>query len=396
MAFGQAQKYQAQLAFPSLIFSQPVGIYYADNSTGRLYVVEQVGLIKSFDPQNASSTQLFLDLTDKVLFGGEQGLLGLAFHPHFSRNGYLYIDYTAPNPTRTVIARYSVEADNFDRVDINSGLTILEIDQPFPNHNGGQIMFGPDGNLYIGIGDGGNEGDPLGNGQSGSTLLGKILRIDVDNSSPERNYSIPQDNPFFGSLSFKEEIYAYGFRNPWRFSFDPSTGNLWVGDVGQSRIEEIDIVKSGKNYGWKIMEGSLCNDPPSGCNQTGLELPLYEYSHNLGNAIIGGYVYHGSEIPELNGSYIYGDYGSGKIWSLMPNGSNVFLAATDLNISSFGVDEKQNIFICAFDGKIYKISSMVIPEFPSSQILSPITASLIIGGAVWMILKKRVNYKKFS
>lgn len=363
---GQLQgSYGIQVAFPQLIFSQPVGIYSADDGSNGLFVVEQAGIIRVFQNSgNTTTSTVFLDIADRVLFSGEQGLLGLAFHPNFTSNGYFYADYVAPNPTRTVIARYTVATGNPNLADKASEFVILEIVQPFSNHKGGQVAFGPDGYFYVGMGDGGSGGDPLGNGQNRSTLLGKILRIDVNAASAGRNYGIPADNPFVGNtLGYKEEIYAYGFRNPWRFSFDSATGKLWVGDVGQDRIEEIDVVEKGKNYGWNIMEGTLCYNPPSGCNETGLELPVYEYNHTLGNAIIGGYLYHGSSLPELAGDYVYGDYGSGRIWSLSANGTNTLLVTSNLTISSFGVDENKELYVCSFDGKIYNLNTSSIPEF---------------------------------
>ncbi len=309
---------------------------------------------------------MFLDISSRVLYGGEQGLLGLAFHPNFTQNHYFYINYVADNPRRTIIARYTVSADP-NVADANSEQIILQFNQPYSNHKGGQLAFGPDGYLYIGVGDGGSEGDPQGNGQNRSTLLGKILRINVDSTSGGRNYSIPTDNPYVGNnLGYREEIYAYGFRNPWRFSFDSVSGMLWVGDVGQDRIEEIDAAEKGKNYGWNLMEGTLPYNAPAGTNLSGLEPPIYNYTHDVGNAIIGGYVYHGSAIPSLSGAYVYGDYGSGRIWALRTNGTvqNALLVDTSLNIASFGVDQQNELYFTAYDGKIYKLASTEIPEFP--------------------------------
>jgi len=360
--------YGVKVAFPNLHFTNPVGIYNAGDGSNRLFVVEQAGVIKVFENnENVTTAHVFLNLTDRVLSGGELGLLGLAFHPHFSENGYFYVHYTVDNPRREIISRFSVSPTNRNQADVNSEVILLQVEQPFTNHNGGQLAFGPDGRLYIALGDGGGEGDPLGNGQNRSTLHGKILRIDVDSPSRGLNYSIPRDNPFVGNTKgYREEIYAYGLRNPWRFSFDPATGRLWVGDVGQDRIEEIDIVKSGQNYGWNIMEGSLCYSPPFGCNQTGLELPLWEYNHTIGNAVIGGFVYRGSAFPALVGDYIYGDYGSGRIWALRYNGTgtptNVELANTGLHISSFGLDQKNELYICALDGSIYKLQAVNTPS----------------------------------
>ena len=355
------------MVFPKLVFSQPVGIVAPGDGSNRLFVIEQAGVVRVFEnSQTVAESTVFLDISTQVLFGGEQGLLGLSFHPNYTINGYFYVNYVADNPRRTVIARYSVSPNNPDQALNNSELVLLEVNQPFSNHKGGQIAFGDDGYLYIGLGDGGSGGDPLGNAQNRSTLLGKILRINVDLPSQGRNYSIPADNPYFGNaLGYKEEIYAYGFRNPWRFSFDSPTGRLWVADVGQSQREEIDIVGKGKNYGWNIMEGTLTYSSGS---QVGLELPVWEYSHAEGIAIIGGYVYHGSTLTGLNTKYIYGDYGSGKVWALQHDGVamsvNTLLSDTNLNISSFGVDENKELYFCSLDGKIYVLRANV-PESPS-------------------------------
>ena len=317
-----------------------------------------------------SGSSVFLDISNQVLFGGEQGLLGLAFHPNYSQNGYFYVDYVADNPKRTVIARFTVSSNDPNVADLSSQQVILEVNQPFRNHNGGQLAFGNDGYLYIGMGDGGSAGDPMGNGQSLTTLLGKILRIDVNVQSSGRSYGIPNDNPYFGNtLGYREEIYAYGFRNPWRFSFDSATGALWVGDVGQNTLEEIDIVEKGKNYGWNIMEGTLCFDPAVDCNQTGLTLPVWNYTRDQGTTIIGGYVYHGSALPSLEGAYIYGDYGSGRIWAIHVNGAaveNSLLVDSSFSIASFGIDQNNELYFCAYEGKIYRLTSSVIPEFPAA------------------------------
>ncbi len=355
-----------EAAFPYLSFINPTDIQNSGDGTNRLFVLEQQGIISVF--QNSSRTrekQIFLDIRDRVNDrGAEEGLLGLAFHPDFKNNGFFYVNYTASNPRRTVIARYSVHQTTPNAVLKDSELIIMQFSQPFSNHNGGQITFGPDGFLYIATGDGGSGGDPFGNGQSLKTLLGKILRIDVDNPSEGRNYGIPADNPFVGNNSgFQEEIYAYGLRNPWRFSFDPETQWLWAADVGQYHFEEVDIIGKGKNYGWNIMEGLHCFKPPSGCDTTGLELPVWEYNHDVGASITGGYVYRGSLVPELIGAYIYSDFMSGRIWSLRYDGSslpiNTELLTTSLNISSFGIDEKNELYMLSFDGKIYCFKSTI-------------------------------------
>ncbi len=367
---GQTQiTYSVDLAFPKLVFNQPVAIVSPGDGTNRLFVIEQAGVIRVFEnSQTVTASTVFLNITYQVLSGGEQGLLGLAFHPNYANNGYFYVDYVADNPLRTVIARYSVAPNNPKQAIGNSELILLEINQPFSNHKGGQLAFGADGYLYIGMGDGGSGGDPFGNAQNRSTLLGKILRVNVDLPSQGRNYSIPPDNPYFSNaLGYKEEIYAYGFRNPWRFSFDSPTGRLWVADVGQNIEEEIDLVEKGKNYGWNIMEGTSTYSSGS---QVGLELPVWEYSHAEGIAVIGGYVYHGSSLAGLNSKYIYGDFGSGKIWALQYDGVaapvNTLLADTGINISSFGVDEHNELYFCSLSGEIYLLKANAVPASPTS------------------------------
>ncbi|MGZ8889105.1 MAG: PQQ-dependent sugar dehydrogenase [Halobacteriota archaeon] len=353
-------QYAVKVAFPNVRFRDPVGIYNARDQSNRLFVVEQAGVIKVFENNESVNTaSIFLNISNRVTSGGELGLLGLAFPRQFNESGFFYVYYTTDNPLRSVVSRFSVSQTDKNQADVNSEKVLLHVDQPFPNHNGGQISFGPDGYFYIGLGDGGGTGDPLGNGQNRSTLLGKILRIDVNSASGSLNYSIPRDNPFVGNnQGFREEIYAYGLRNPWRFSFDSVTGRLWVGDVGQDRIEEIGIVKSGGNYGWNIMEGSLCYSPPSGCNQTGLALPIWEYNHATGYSVTGGFVYRGAAFPELEGAYVFGDYGSGRIWALRYDGmnsTNSELAATGVHITSFGLDQKDELYFCASDGNVYRL-----------------------------------------
>jgi glucose/arabinose dehydrogenase len=368
---------QIEPAFPNLSFSRPVDLQQPGDNTDRLFVVEQAGIIRVFSNDRLTvSSKVFLDIADQAQSyadasgGNEQGLLGLAFHPDYEANGYFYVDYTAANPRRTVIARYQVSAANPDSALKSSEFIVLEIPITLPNnsnHNGGQIAFGPDGFLYIGPGDGGSGGDPQGNGQNLQTLLGKILRIDVDNPSAGRNYGIPSDNPF--TPPNKEEIYAYGLRNPWRFSFDPPTGRLWLADVGQDRIEEVNIIEKGKNYGWDIMEGSLCFTPMSGCNTSGLTAPIVEYGRSLGRSVTGGYVYRGANVPSLVGLYIYADFETGRLWSLQYDGinpaANTLLQDTNYLISSFGVDRNGELYFCAFDGKIYRFTPSPSPVDPN-------------------------------
>ena len=362
-------KHEVEVAFPNLSFDRPVGIYCAGDGSNRLFVLEQRGMIYVFEnSRNVTATNIFLDVRDRVYsVGNEEGLLGLAFHRDFASNGFFYLDYTASDPLRTVIARYTVAAGNPYQAVKNSEQVLLEVLQPYDNHKGGQLAFGSDGYLYIALGDGGFGGDPHGNGQNRSTLLGKILRIDVDATSGNVNYLIPSDNPFIGNaLGYREEIYAYGLRNPWRFSFDTVTGWLWAGDVGQNRIEEIDIIEKGKNYGWNTMEGNLCFSPSQNCNQTGLELPIWTYDRTQGEAVVGGFVYRGSQLAELTGSYIYGDFESGRIWALRYDGvnnpTNTELLNTQLNIASFGIDEENELYFCAFDGKIYTLTHSPIAQ----------------------------------
>lgn len=359
-ARGSAQ-YDKVDVFPNLSFNSPVGLYHAEDASDRIFVVEQGGTVQVF-PNNPvqTTTATFLDLTDSIVSGGELGLLGLAFHPQFASNRYIYVDYTRDNPLRTVISRFQVSASNPDSVVRGSELVLLTIAQPYENHNGGQLAFGTDGYLYIGMGDGGSGGDPLNNGQNTSVLLGKILRINVDAASNGNNYAIPPSNPFAGNLSGKrQEIYAYGLRNPWRFSFDPAGGGtLWVGDVGQGTWEEIDTIRNGANLGWNLLEGSHCFNS---CDTTGIDLPLFDYEHVSGRcSITGGFLYRGSALPALDGTYIYGDYCTGEIWSFnrlaLGGPTNTFLFNTGVNISSFGLDQSGEIYVCGvYSGKVYKL-----------------------------------------
>ena len=358
--------YDVVVAFPNLSFDQPVGVYSAGDGSDRIFLVEKKGVIHVFDNrEDVTASAVFLDITDRVISAAsEEGLLGLAFHPRFSTNGFFYVDYTAGSPLRTVVARYNVSQDDLDHADRNSELVLLEVLQPFSNHNGGQLAFGPDGYLYIALGDGGGAGDPQGNAQNRSTLLGKILRIDIDKTSGDLRYGIPSDNPFVGNTAgYREEIFAYGLRNPWRFSFDTATGWLWTADVGQNRAEEVNIIESGRNYGWDIMEGNLCYNSTQDCNQTGLQQPIWTYGRDQGISVTGGFVYRGSSLTGLNGWYIYGDYGSGRIWALQYDGTeavNKELANTDLNITSFGLDEQNELYVCDFKGKIYRLVETAI------------------------------------
>jgi glucose/arabinose dehydrogenase len=351
---------QVERVFPDLSFQEMTNLVQPDDASDLMFVTEQRGVIYSFSANNSQQADVFLDITDRVNRGGnEEGLLGLVFGPDYQENGYFYVYYSAADPSRSVVSRFSLDEEDTDVADPGSEVIIMEVAQPFSNHNAGQLAFGPDGYLYIGLGDGGSAGDPLGNGQNLVTLLGSILRIDVSGLSAPGDYEIPADNPFVGTTGARGEIWAFGLRNPWRFSFDSETGLLWAGDVGQSSWEEIDIIAKGANYGWNIMEGSHCYSPATGCDQSGLTLPIVEYDHSEGCSVTGGYVYRGDQIPSLQGYYIYGDYCSGNIWALVYDGSvvtdNVLLVDSDLSITSFGEDLAGNLYILDRQGGIYTL-----------------------------------------
>lgn len=366
----QYPQFTLQNAFPNLTFTNPVDLQNAGDGTDRIFVVEQAGRIYVFE-NNPTTTvkKLFLNIVDSVSSGGEMGLLGLAFHPNYENNGYFYVNYTKSSPyRRTLISRFKVSSTNPDSADRSSATILMEIAQPYSNHNGGQLAFGPDGYLYIALGDGGSGGDPQNNSQNKSSLLGKLLRINVDQIQGSLNYSIPPDNPFANnSQGFKEEIYAYGLRNPWRFSFDFTTGNLWCGDVGQSSREEIDIITNGGNYGWRCYEGTLPYNT-SGCTGTNYLPPIWEYPRSEGYSVTGGFVYRGPNLPELYGKYIYGDYGTKKIWALTYDGVNPpvnqFLVTCNSAISSFGVDLNNELYVVGYNGIIYRFT-------PTAPIVAP-------------------------
>lgn len=325
-----------------------------------MFIVQQPGSIRIATNGSLLPTA-FLDITSKVTFGGEMGLLGLAFHPQFSQNHLFYVHYdrTVGTQIESVIAEYHVSVSDPNQADAASERILLTVNQPFSNHKGGQIAFGPDGFLYIGLGDGGSENDPLLNGQNLQTLLAKMLRIDVDHQSGGLQYAIPPSNPFVSGGGLPE-IWVYGLRNPWRFSFERGTGRLFAGDVGQDSFEEVDILESGKNYGWSVMEGMHCFHPPSGCDMTGLTLPIAEYSHTEGDAVMGGYVYKGA-ITGLSGAYIFGDFGSGTIWELVERPAGTWtrtkLLSAGSNISSFGQDVAGEIYVVAYSGTIQKLTT---------------------------------------
>ena len=368
MLGGVAQaQYSWQQAFPSLpAFSLPVEAVHAYDGTNRFFVVQQRGIIYAFENSPSVTTRkVFLNISDSVSSSGsETGLLGLAFHPNYRNNGYFYVNHTntVGGQLRTYVVRYQVSPTNPDSAIKESRFVLFTVNQPFSNHNGGKISFGPDGYLYIGFGDGGSGNDPGNRAQNRSELLGKILRINVDSAAQGLNYAIPTTNPFYGNgQGYREEIFAYGIRNPWKFNFDPVTGALWLGDVGQDAREEVDIVTSGGNYGWRLMEGNLCTPivNPSCLDTAGLIRPVWDYPNAGADiSITGGYVYRGTAIPSLYGKYIFADYGSGKTWALTynpPAPASVILMSDETNsISSFAVDTSQNIYYCAYGtGRLY-------------------------------------------
>ncbi|MCC3377372.1 sorbosone dehydrogenase family protein [Cohnella sp. REN36] len=350
--------------YPDEAFELPVGMTWGTD--GSLYVTEQPGrVVHADDAGGAAEPRVFLDIRDRVYDeGAEQGLLGLALHPKFAENGYLYVNYTTRS--HTVIARYTAAPRGGAApaaADPASEVVLLTFEQPYANHNGGQLAFGPDGYLYIGTGDGGKGGDPHGNGQNKKSLLGKILRIDVDRpegTQVRQHYGIPMDNPFAAGGG-AAEIYAYGLRNPWRFSFDTATGDLWAADVGQDRQEEIDRIEAGGNYGWNVKEGTLCYRPSEGCQASGLIDPVWTYGRDLGQSVTGGFVYRGRRVPSLVGWYVYGDYATGSIWALRATAAqgdayeNRLLLASGHNITSFGQDRQGELYLCTADGEIYRI-----------------------------------------
>jgi glucose/arabinose dehydrogenase len=333
----------------------PLAATSAGDASGTIFVTEQGGQIRIVRDGKLVASP-FLDISARITSGGERGLLGLAFHPDFPTDPRIFVNYTDANGD-TQVSSFRVDPTLPDAADPSSEVKILHIAQPYANHNGGAVVFGPDGFLYVATGDGGSGGDPHGNGQSLTTLLGKILRIDIDRTGGARPYAIPPGNPFVDTADALPEIYLYGLRNPWRISFDRTTGDLWIGDVGQSAWEEVDVARagtSGQNFGWNIMEGNHCYQPPGDCIRTGLTLPVAEYSHDAGCTVIGGYVYRGSAQPALAGGYLFGDYCSGTIWAIDPS-QDVLRPPTvvlrgSASLSSFGEDERGELYATDISG----------------------------------------------
>jgi glucose/arabinose dehydrogenase len=349
----------------ALEFKDPVQVVFNDNDATVMYVVEKDGIINnvSLDKDNENKA-IILDIRDRVgVTHSEEGLLSMALHPSFTSTGEIFVWYTAQKPKRGILSKFTQE-EGGKNINPASEKILLEVPQPWGNHNGGTILFGKDGFLYLGIGDGGSANDPHKNGQNNKTLLGTIIRIDVNQQTETQPYSIPQDNPFMSCQDVRQEIWAYGLRNPWRMSFDKKTGKLWVADVGQNQWEEIDIVQKGKNYGWNYREGSHEFFPSD--TDAVFEEPVFEYGRKEGGSITGGYVYRGKKIPHLEGKYIFSDYLSRRIWALSQSGQEPKKAQriakkTPLAISSFGETPGGEIVCCGFEtpysplGKIYRL-----------------------------------------
>ncbi len=354
--------YVPVIAFPSLTFVQPLYLTYPPDGSNRLFIVEQGGKILWIENEpDEVRADVALDIGKKVRRQHmEEGLLGFAFHPDFKSNRKVFLHYSASNPRRNVLSEWKMNASS-SKIEPDSERIVLEIEQPYGNHNGGMMAFGPDGMLYISLGDGGGAGDPHDNAQDKKNLLGKILRIDV-NQTGDKPYGIPKDNPFINEKNARPEIWAYGLRNVWRFSFDRKDGALWAGDVGQNAWEEIDIIDKGLNYGWNAREGKHSYEAvrQKPAPQGPFKEPIWEYNRDEGQSITGGHVYRGKKWPELTGTYLYGDFMSGKIWGLRSDKEGKKpvnqLLARGSHISSFGEDKDGELyFLSLYDGKIYTL-----------------------------------------
>ncbi len=360
-------------AFPQLQFTRPVEFTHAGDASDRVFIVEQDGRVRVFPNRpDAKEAKVFLDLRDGVRREhNEEGLLGLAFHPDYRSNGQFFVFYSV-TPRGSVVSRFQVSKDDPDRADRDSEEKLLQFTKPYGNHNGGCLTFGPDGHLYISVGDGGLGGDPHANAQNLETLNGKILRIDVDHKDNGNNYAVPKDNPFTGrGGNVRGEIWAFGLRNVWRFSFNRTTRTLWAADVGQDRHEEVDIIVRGGNYGWNIREGKHPLDPDAERSAVGEFIePVLDYPRVEGKCITGGFVYRGRRLPDMAGAYLYADFFSGNVWALRWDGKQVTanpkIARTSLLISAFGEDEAGEAYFTAFDGFVYRFRGSAEKVSPGS------------------------------
>lgn len=374
-----SQPYQLENAFPNASFSAPLYVTHSNDGTNRVFVVEKNGIIKVLpNDSTTSDVRVFLNISNLISTGSERGLLGLAFHPDYSNNGYFYVDYTRAGDGATRISRFNVSSTDPNKADSLSELNLMTISQPYSNHNGGIVFFGLDGYLYIGMGDGGSGNDPGNRAQTLTEVLGKILRLDVNSTSGGNNYGIPPTNPF-ALGGGRPEIFTIGMRNPWRVSQDPVTGLIYCADVGQDAWEEIDILEVGKNYGWRCYEGNHPTVNVGSCTlpMSDYTFPIKEYA-NAGSdiSITGGFVYRGSRRPELTGNYIYADYGSRKIWRLKYENGTVtedsLIMTGPSGIYSFGIDQNNELYVCGANNIVYRFNksnlvgignnSNVVPE----------------------------------
>jgi glucose/arabinose dehydrogenase len=338
----------------------PLAFTAPRDGSGRFFIPAQDGTAWVVQDGRRLDTPL-LDLRGQVSTGGERGLLGIAVHPRFPADPRVFVDYTN-SAGDSVVASYRLDPSNPNRLDPATAVQLMVVGQPFPNHNGGALVFGPDGDLYVSFGDGGSGGDPQGNGQRLDTLLAKILRLDVDHPGPGRAYGIPAGNPFTNDPLTHPEIWLYGLRNPWRISFDRANGDLWIGDVGQNAWEEVDVARArsaGLDFGWNRMEGAHCYSPSQGCDQSGLTMPVTEYGHPEGCTIIGGFVYRGAAYPEFRGAYLFADYCSGQIYAIdgasNGPGAPVKVGKTSEGLAAFGEDEAGELYLANLDGTISKV-----------------------------------------
>ena len=376
---GELGTYRTEKAFPGLEFRRPLCVVAPKDNTNRLFVAEQHGVISAFEnTRDAATRQTVLDISAKVRRNNnEEGLLGFDCHPRFAENGYIYVHYTANSPTRGVISRFTLDAETHSIADPASEVVLLEQPQRFGNHNGGAVVFGPDGYLYLTFGDGGAQNDPFDAGQNLGTWLAKVLRIDVDRRDNGKTYAIPPDNPFVGVEGALPEVWAYGLRNMWRLSFDSASGLCIGGDVGQNTYEEVDIIVRGGNYGWRAYEATHeFRGPARGREHRGpYIMPIIEYTHREGQSITGGYVYRGTKLPGLQGAYVYADYQSGAMWALRYDGqkvtSNQSIGRHQM-IASFGVDQHDELLLCSFDGYLHRLvpDTAVAPAGRLPQVLS--------------------------
>ena len=356
-------------AFPRLRFERPVFLCGAGDGSNRLFVVEQGGVIRTFPNEPEARSSVFLDLSDQVSRrGNEEGLLGLAFHPDYAENGELFVHYSANDPDmHGTLSRFRVDPDDPNRVEPSSEEVLLRLEQPYRNHNGGMIAFGPDGYLYISFGDGGAADDPHGHGLNPLTWFGSILRIDVDREDEGKAYAVPPENPFVLATDFAApETWAFGLRNVWRFSFDRETGELWAGDVGQNTTEEIDVIVGGGNYGWNRYEADEVFSEEAWLPEDMHTGPVATYGRDMGISVTGGYVYRGEAFPQLRGSYLFGDYATGNLWRTTQNGEGGYTTElarrTGRSIASFGEDDDGELYVVSFDGGIYRVVSTEDPE----------------------------------